>query len=288
MSSSCPHKGTSLLLMKLVMAGAIATTAYWYSSLKASSTNDDADDSNDKMSPTQLLSVMQHRRSIFPKQYSKKQVPRSIVEEMLEAAKWAPSHKLTQPWSFVVLESAQARKELGQLLAEGYKKMAAAKGVPFHQAKYDKKLTNATKSSYVIAIVCRATKEESTGKLANPWWEEICATAMAVQNMLLVAAAHNVGAYWGSGGVDGPGPVSPDAPAGIQNAGFVRDLLNLQDHELFLGWIFVGDFFGDTTTTTATTTNNNATEESKKSKYAKQWPASRREDLQETGRLVWK
>ena len=34
-----------------------------------------------------------------------------------------------------------------------------------------------------------------------PEWEEIAATAMAVQNMHLTCAANNVGAYWGTPGM---------------------------------------------------------------------------------------
>jgi hypothetical protein len=67
---------------------------------------------DDSSSAKSLLELIQRRRSIFPKQYSSKPVARKILEEMLEAARWAPTHRLTEPWEFIVFESPDARKQL--------------------------------------------------------------------------------------------------------------------------------------------------------------------------------
>ena len=46
-----------------------------------------------------LMDIIRTRRSVFPPLYaSDKEVPRSIIEKILEAANWAPSHKKTEPW----------------------------------------------------------------------------------------------------------------------------------------------------------------------------------------------
>jgi nitroreductase len=65
-------------------------------------------------------------------------VPRYILEKMLEAARWLPSHHLTQPWYFVVFETESSRRELGEFMADSYKK-TTAEGA-FIQQKYEKKL----------------------------------------------------------------------------------------------------------------------------------------------------
>lgn len=70
-------------------------------------------------SPDDVLNLIQKRRSIFPKQYSTRPVPKQIIEQMLEAARWAPTHNLTEPWKFVVFESQEARKELVRLYRIG-------------------------------------------------------------------------------------------------------------------------------------------------------------------------
>ena len=139
--------------------------------------------------PKTITTVIRKRRSVFPKQYSKKAVDKAVLEEMLEAGRWAPSHKLTEPWIFHVFETEQSRQELGNFLARQYKKTCENLGKTFSQAKYDKKISNALKSSFVVALICETEKKK------NPVVEEICSIAMFVQNMLLVAASHEVGKF---------------------------------------------------------------------------------------------
>ncbi len=78
--------------------------------LNSSSKEDEIDESS--LSAKSVLELIQRRRSIFPKQYSSKPVARKILEEMLEAARWAPTHRLTEPWEFTVFESSDGRKKL--------------------------------------------------------------------------------------------------------------------------------------------------------------------------------
>ena len=63
-------------------------------------------------SPEQLLRVIKKRRSIFPKDYNGKgrKPTDSDIELMLEAANWAPTHKRTEPWRFVVLRGPARNK----------------------------------------------------------------------------------------------------------------------------------------------------------------------------------
>jgi hypothetical protein len=59
-----------------------------------------------------MLELIKRRRSVFPKQYSDKLVDRKVLEEMLEAARWAPTHNITEPWKFVVFSSSESRTQL--------------------------------------------------------------------------------------------------------------------------------------------------------------------------------
>lgn len=160
------------------------------------------------------------RRSIYPESYDPtRKVPRVIVERMLEAANWAPTHSRTEPWRFVVFESEEARVALGQLQADIYKKMVPADR--FLQKKYNKAIESKKQSSYVIAICMQRQKSEKL-----PEVEEVCAVACAVQNMHLVATAHGVGAYWSSG----PPIMSQD----------MKDFLKLGAKDQCLGLFYVG------------------------------------------------
>src|ERR687898_861221 len=42
--------------------------------------------------------------------------PRELIEELLEAATWAPNHRLNEPWRFFVL-AGEARERFGELMA---------------------------------------------------------------------------------------------------------------------------------------------------------------------------
>ncbi|KAI9916039.1 hypothetical protein PsorP6_007199 [Peronosclerospora sorghi] len=133
------------------------------------------------------------RRSVFPLDYDRERhVPRDVLLKMLESANWAPTHGRTEPWRFVVFDSPEKRLELGQFIANVYKKAVPVD--KFLEKKYEKMVFNCTASSYVVAI---CMKRQKSGKI--PEWEEMCAVACAIQNMHLVATAYNIGAYWSSG-----------------------------------------------------------------------------------------
>ena len=58
-------------------------------------------------SPSMALGLCKHRRSIFPKDCDaslKDRCPRSVLEAMIEAANWAPTHGITEPWRFVICQ----------------------------------------------------------------------------------------------------------------------------------------------------------------------------------------
>ncbi len=143
------------------------------------------------MNPEAINELIRKRRSLYPQVFSDKQIPREVVEQLLENANWAPTHKLTQPWRFTVF-SGEGLKRLGQFQADLYKELTPE--TEFKQANYDKLLLKPTQCSHVIAI----------GMARNeivPEIEEVEAVACAVQNMYLTATAYGIGAYWGSGGV---------------------------------------------------------------------------------------
>lgn len=141
----------------------------------------------------QLNELIKSRRSTFPKQYAAGQlVPDNIIEQMLENANWAPSHKLTEPWRFTVF-TGEGLRTFAQLQAMVYKH---ATGDFFDQGKYQKLLDNPQMASHIISIGMKRHAEKNIPEI-----EEIASVACAVQNMYLTAAAFNIGCYWTTGGV---------------------------------------------------------------------------------------
>ncbi|MER3439589.1 MAG: nitroreductase, partial [Chloroflexota bacterium] len=62
----------------------------------------------------ETLAVIHQRRSIGKMLPGRP--PRELIEQILEAATWAPCHHVTDPWRFVVL-AGSAREELGEIMA---------------------------------------------------------------------------------------------------------------------------------------------------------------------------
>jgi nitroreductase len=138
--------------------------------------------------------LMRKRRSVFQNQYSGKQVDDRIVKQMLENANWAPTHKLTEPWRFIVY-TGEGLKKLAQQQAEVYKKVTTA-DQSFKEDRYQNLLTKPMLSSHIIVVGMKRDEKKSLPEI-----EEIGAVFCAVENMYLTAAANGVGCYLSTGGV---------------------------------------------------------------------------------------
>ena len=137
---------------------------------------------------------IRERRSVFQNQYSAVRVDDTIIEQMLENANWAPTHKLTEPWRFIVFTGSGIH-QLAKEQAELYKRVTTADGT-FRENRYENLLTKPPLSSHIIAVAMKRDPNKSV-----PEVEELGAVFCAVQNMLLTAAAYGVGAYLSTGGI---------------------------------------------------------------------------------------
>jgi nitroreductase len=142
----------------------------------------------------EITRLIRHRRSVYPVQYSGETVSREIIQEMLENATWAPTHKLTQPWRFIVF-TGKGLNKLADFMSALYEKVSTANG-KYEEKKFKMLSTKPLLASHIIALGMKRDEKERV-----PVIEEIEAVASAAQNMQLTAAAHGVGCYWGSGGI---------------------------------------------------------------------------------------
>jgi nitroreductase len=138
--------------------------------------------------------IIKTRRSVFPKDYSGEKVDDTIIRQMLENANWAPTHKLTEPWRFVVF-SGEGLKKLGAFQGECYKKVTEANGT-FKEDRFQNLLVKPLECSHIISIGMKRDSKESL-----PEWEELGAVFCAVQNMYLTATAYGIGCYLSTGGI---------------------------------------------------------------------------------------
>ena len=117
-------------------------------------------------------------------------VPRSAIERMLDAAVWAPNHRLTEPWRFFVLEKdSPARREAGDLAYDWVL-----------QRTDDPRRAGASKEMvldppYVLyAYSVPGADEEITR-------ENYAAVCCAIQNIALAGVAEGLAVTWETGGI---------------------------------------------------------------------------------------
>ena len=113
---------------------------------------------------------------------------RESIQRMLDAAVWAPNHRLTNPWRFFVLEKGgQKRAEVAQL---AYDNLFARSGNHEHADGSRQRVLDAPALIYVYSIL--ADTEEMTQ-------ENYAAACCAVQNLLLAAVAEGLAGDWSTG-----------------------------------------------------------------------------------------
>ncbi|HEX6890832.1 MAG TPA: nitroreductase family protein, partial [Chryseolinea sp.] len=93
--------------------------------------------------------VIESRRSVYQQQYNGERVDDAIVRKILSNANWAPTHKLTEPWRFVVF-TGDGLKKLASFQGELYKKVTTADAT-FKEDRYQNLLTKPMVSSHIIA-----------------------------------------------------------------------------------------------------------------------------------------
>lgn len=171
---------------------------------------------------SEVVEVIEDRRTVYPEQFSKRKVHKEIIEKMLNAAKWAPTHKLTQPWHFTVF-AEEGLKKLSDFHSNTYKETC---GDDFREKKFNVLKNRPLMSSAVIAVAMKRDEQERIEAK-----EEIASVAIAVQNMSLVATAYGIGTYWGTGGL-----VYSDE---------MKTFLGLSEKDLVLGLVYIGYPEGD-------------------------------------------
>ena len=135
------------------------------------------------------------------KAYAPEPVDRATLDELFELARWAPNHKLTNPWRFRVLGP------------NALERLKAATGDPVAAAKLDRAPT-------LVAV--SATQDNDDASLDE---EDVCATAAAVYAVLLAAHGRGLAGYWRTPAI----LTTPEgrAAAGVADGERVLGLLHL-------------------------------------------------------------
>jgi nitroreductase len=146
--------------------------------------------------------------------------PRETIEELLEAATWAPNHRLNEPWRFFVL-TGEAREQFGALMASDACRDLDDPTGEKRAGIVESQLKKATRSPVIIAVAC----DPPSGPKIEPI-EDVCAVACGVQNMLLAAHARGLATKWSSG-------QACHSPA-------IKSYFGLKPEHQILGYIYLG------------------------------------------------
>ncbi len=115
---------------------------------------------------------------------------REALQRMLDAAVWAPNHRLTNPWRFYVLEKGGGKR--AQVAQLAYDNQFARTGNEENAAGSRQRVLDAPALVYVYSLP--GENEEMTQ-------ENYAAACCAVQNLLLAAVAEGLAGDWSTGNV---------------------------------------------------------------------------------------
>jgi nitroreductase len=135
------------------------------------------------------------------KAYAPEPLDRETLDELFELARWAPNHKLTNPWRFRVVGP------------EALERLKAAAGDPVAAAKLDRAPT-------LVAVTATQTGDPVMDE------EDLLAAGAAAYVVLLAAHGRGLAGYWRT--------------PGVLHAAAGRAALQIPDDEHVLGLLHLG------------------------------------------------
>jgi nitroreductase len=111
-----------------------------------------------------VIDVIINRRSI--RKYEDKDIPRDILEKIMESGRQSPSAANRQPYHFIVVTNSELKKQLPGLVSRFIK------------------------NAPVVIVGCANPKALLTGKWA------VIDTTIALENMVLAASSLGIGSCW--------------------------------------------------------------------------------------------
>jgi coenzyme F420-0:L-glutamate ligase/coenzyme F420-1:gamma-L-glutamate ligase len=156
-------------------------------------------DELDRAKPEMLTQWMRERRSI--RRYRAEPLPPGLVERLIDAARFAPSAHNRQPWRFAVLQDAEPKARLAAAMGARLREDRLADGDDADAIEQDVARSHARITSAPALIAACFTMADmdvyaDARRAAAERQMAVQGTAMAVQNLLLVAHAEGLGACW--------------------------------------------------------------------------------------------
>lgn len=146
-----------------------------------------------------LATLLRGRRSV--RQYQDRPVSREQLEQILEAARWAPSPHGRQPWRFAVLTRPELKNQLAEAMGETWRKNLEMDGqaeeiVGLRLQKSRQRILSAPALIIPCLYLAEMDRYPDEQRQADETTMAIQSLGAAVQNMLLMAYDLGLDAGW--------------------------------------------------------------------------------------------
>lgn len=140
-----------------------------------------------------LYEALLSRRTVF--HYRDEPVPKDAIDRALEAARWAPNHKLTEPWRFYIV-GPQTQVALGQIAA-GLAEQKCVDRTAEESARQVERARDKIARVPLLTVVTqtRTVDDDLRSK------EDYAAVSLAIHNFVLAFWAEGIGSQWSTGGI---------------------------------------------------------------------------------------
>lgn len=165
-----------------------------------------------------LLELLRERRSIFA--FHPRPVPAELLREALDAGRFAPNHKLTEPWRFTVV-GAETRERMADPWVDFALSRLPADAAPERRRQVAAAAREKWLSKPTTVIVSQALDPDPFRQE-----EDYAAVSGAIQNIQLAAWALGLGSQWSTS-------PATQAPA-------LREIAGIPDEERIVAFLFMG------------------------------------------------
>ncbi len=162
-----------------------------------------------------VLEKLKQRRAI--RQYEQKPVEREKIEQLLQAATYAPNDRMREPWHFYVLQGESLKR---------YEEMAAAyleERFPTKPQLVASSLAVVQTTPLVIVVTADTVEGDEAATKDNEF-----AVCSAIMSMWLTAEEIGLGFVWRTRGV------------GLVHDERMHQFIGAQDNQRVIGTLFIG------------------------------------------------
>ena len=151
------------------------------------------------MNAAALSAIIQKRRSI--RRYLDRPIPREMLEQLLEAARWGPSAHNRQPWRFAVIVDPARRASLAATMGAQFRADLAADGIADDMidqqvARSYERISTAPALIMICLSMVDMDHYPDPKRQAAERTMAMQSVALAAQNLLLMAHTMGLGACW--------------------------------------------------------------------------------------------